>query len=235
MAPGRTAGVGFVERLASTAEQLEDQDTARLVIAFQSGDGAAFTALYQRYFDRVYGYLRVLLNDTHRAEDVAQQVFMQVFEALPAYERRAAPFRAWLFTVVRNAALMVVRKKESDLLEPAEIDRRLEASADDGTDLSMLDWITDRDLTMFVERLPIAQRQVLLLRYLLDLPGAEIARVLERSPEDVRILQHRALRFLEKRLSAVGRGPGRLKRATGIRECPRQAIVLRSRRFALLR
>ena len=233
-ASGAAAELLFVERLEAGREQLEDLDTARLVIRFQSGDQSAFTDLYTRYFDRVYGYLRVLLNDRHRAEDVAQQVFIQVLEALPGYERRAVPFRGWLFTVVRNSALMALRKKGMDLVEPAELDRQREGSTElPEQSAAALNWITDRDLTLFVERLPIAQRQVLLLRYVMDLSGAEIAKVLERSPEDVRILQHRALRFLEQRLSAVGRGPGRIKRAAGVRECTKQAIVLRSRRFAL--
>ena len=233
-ASNATACLSFVERIEAGGEQLEDLDTARLVIRFQAGDQTAFAALYRRYFDRVYGYLRVLLNDRHRAEDVAQQVFIQVLEALPDYERRSTPFRGWLFTVVRNSALMALRKKGADTVDPAELDRQREAPSEASeVSAAALNWITDRDLTLFVERLPIPQRQVLLLRYVMDLSGAEIAKILDRSPEDVRILQHRALRFLEQRLSAVGRGPGKLKRPAGVRECTKQAVVLRSRRFAL--
>jgi RNA polymerase sigma-70 factor (ECF subfamily) len=224
----------FCERVEPSTEHVEDLDTARLVIRIQGGDRDAFAGLYSRYFDRVYGYLSVLLNDRHEAEDAAQQVFMQVLEALPRYERRQQPFRAWLFVAVRNLALYQLRKlRRVDATDPGDIDRDREVDAGNGADIAALDWISDQDLLLFVERLPVAQRQVLLLRFMLDLPSSEIAQILERSPEDVRMLQSRALRFLNSRLTAVGRVPrGRQARS---RQYLRQAPVLRGRRFALLR
>jgi DNA-directed RNA polymerase specialized sigma24 family protein len=86
---------------------------------------------------------------------------------------------------------------------------------------------------MFVERLPLPQRQVLLLRYMLDLPHEATAKALGLSPENVRILHHRALRFLEERLTAIGRAPGEVPRNRS-RGTLKQAPVLRTRRFALL-
>jgi RNA polymerase sigma-70 factor (ECF subfamily) len=225
----------FCERITPSAEQLEDLDTARLVTRIQAGASAEFATLYSRYFDRVYGYLRVILNDRHEAEDAAQQVFMQVLEALPRYERRGQPFRAWLFVSVRNLALYQLRKlRRSEAQDPAEIDRSRENGGSTEADLSAIGWISDNDLLLFVERLPAAQRQVLLLRFMLDLPSKEIATILDRSPEDVRMLQARALRFLNSRLSALGRGP-RSERPIRSRQYLRQAPVLRGRRFALLR
>ena len=148
---------------APPGEQLEEEtEIQRLVTAFQAGDKESFGPLYARYYDRVFGYLRVLLNDRHRAEDVAQQAFLQAFEALPAYERRGKPFSAWLFTVVRNCALMVLRKEEwVDVMDPAEIDRRREAVSEEDI-LAALSWITDTDLAIFLERLSLPQRQAIL-------------------------------------------------------------------------
>jgi RNA polymerase sigma-70 factor (ECF subfamily) len=228
------ARLRFVERVLAPTEQAEDRDTARLVARIQAGDGEAFGELYMRYFDRVYGYLRVVFNDSHAAEDATQQVFMRVMEALPDYEHRG-PFRGWLFTIARNHALTELRKRNRlEVTDPADLNRRREAGAEDEADLAALDWITDRDLLLFIERLPLPQRQVLLLRYMLDLPHAQIARILDRSPDDVRMLQSRAQRFLRERLTAVGRRSETGSRTTMVRRRA-HAYLLRRRRFALMR
>ena len=223
----------LVERVAPAADAVEDLDAARLVIRFQGGDRRAFEDLYRTYFDRVYAYLRVALGQSQEAEDAAQQVFMQVLEALPRYEQRGKPLRAWLFTIVRNAALGHLQKHgRMDAVDPEEIDRHREENGTQDDLSPALQWISDRDLLLFVERLPLAQRQVLFLRFMLDLPAAEIGQVLGRNEDDVRALQSRGLRFLQKRLAAVGRKPAGRGRAR-IRGPLRQARVLRARRWAL--
>jgi RNA polymerase sigma-70 factor (ECF subfamily) len=223
----------FAERLGLSDERAEDLDTARLVTRIQAGDRELFGELYLRYFDRVYGYLRVALNDPDDAEDAAQQVFTQAYEALPRYERRSQPFRAWLFAIVRHHALRQIQKRHRyELADPHELERRLEPHEDDA-DLGALDWISDDELLLFVERLPLVQRQVLLLRFMLDLSSGQVAAVLGRSPAEVRKLQHRATSFLRARLTALGRAPKQTERA-GWQRRPTQVRVLRRRRCALL-
>ncbi|MDX6633573.1 MAG: hypothetical protein QOG26_1578 [Solirubrobacterales bacterium] len=223
----------FVERVEASGERLEDLETGRLVTRYQAGDSEAFADIYRRYFDRVYGYLRVVLRNSHRAEDTAQQVFMQALEALPRYERRR-PFEAWLFTIVRNSALMVLRKeRNTDVVDPVALSEHRERHAVDGNgEVELPSWITDQDLLVLLERMPIPQQQVLLLKFMLGLSSSEIAEVLDRSPDSVRMQQSRALAFLRQRLTALGRAPSRRQR-TGMRRCGRQAPVLRHRRYAL--
>ena len=118
-AQGGSGQVAFYERIEASPEQAEDLDTARLVTRIQSGDRDAFASLYARYFDRVYGYMRVFLNDRHEAEDAAQQVFIKVMEALPRYEHRKEPFRGWLFVIVRNYSISQVKKQgRTDVVAP---------------------------------------------------------------------------------------------------------------------
>ena len=226
--------ITFYERIEASPEHAEDLDTARLVTRIQAGDRDAFSGLYTRYFDRVYGYMRVFLNDRHEAEDAAQQVFIKVMEALPRYEHRKEPFRGWLFVIVRNYSISQVKKQgRTDVVEPGVMADRGQAEVPPDLDLQMLGWISDNDLTLFVERLPLVQRQVLLLRFMLDLPFEEIGRILDRAPEDVRQIQSRALVFLRQRLAAVGRTPRGPGRRTGLVARTRQAYVLRRRRYAL--
>lgn len=224
--------VRFVRRIAPRAEQLEDAASGRLVTRFQAGDREAFAALYESYFDRVFTYLRLLLRDRHEAEDAAQQVFTQIFQALPRYEPRQ-PFRAWLFASVRNYANHHLRKHgRVDAMDPAELSRRYEHANGDEVPPPALSWISDEDIVLFVERLPLPQRQVLTLRYMLGMRATEVATVLDRSPGEVRVLQHRALGYLRDRLSAIGRGPDACDKRRA-RTYVRQAPVLRARRYAL--
>lgn len=222
----------FIERLEPSVQHLEDVDTDRLVVRFQSGQPDAFSELYIRYFDRVYSYLLVAFRDQHEAEDAAQQVFMKVLEALPRYRRTGKPFRAWLFTIVRRYAITELEKRSRITL----VDQPAVAGDEPAIEedrLDVLNWISDRELLLFFERLPLAQRQVLMLRFGLDLTHREVAEVMDRSNEQVRNLQSRGLAFMRARLRAVGRESTRSRQ--GIRRCPRQAPVLRMRRFALHR
>jgi RNA polymerase sigma-70 factor (ECF subfamily) len=232
-ARAHTDRIGFFEALLPPGLGAEDLDTGRLVTRFQAGDPGAFEAIYLRYFDRVYAYLKVALRGADDAEDVAQQVFLKALEGLPRYERRAAPFRAWLFVIVRRHALDHLRRgRRLDVVDPEELDRRHRDDAE--PDTSALQWLSDRELLVFVERLPLMQQQVLILRFMLDLRSEEIAQVLDLSAENVRVLQHRALGFLRERLGALG-ADRRLGRRARSRSLFRQAPVLRARRYALAR
>jgi RNA polymerase sigma-70 factor (ECF subfamily) len=169
---------------------------------------------------------------------VAQDVFARVLEALPKYERREKPFRAWLFVVARNAAIdSLERAGRLELLDPEELRRAYEerATTDEEADtvpIGALSWITDRDLSLFVDRIPVPQQQVLVLRYVVDLTDRQIAAIMGRSASDVRMLHSRAVRFLRSRLEALDRAPKGTPNAK-MRRAPRHATVLRSRRWAL--
>jgi len=221
----------FIERIEPSERRAEDIETDRLLVRYQAGDVQALELIYMRYFERVYGYSRLLLRSYHEAEDVAQQVFANMIEALPRYEIRAAqPFRFWLFRITRNTALKALaRSGRLQLEETADLERRMERPTPPAPEL--VNWLSDSDLAILVERLPMAQRQTLILRYALELSSDEIASVLGRSPTAVRLLQHRALRTLEERLTAL-REPRATRRAP-MRVRVKPLPVLGWRRFAL--
>ena len=224
--------IRFVRRDEPTEQKATDLDSARLVVRYQAGDKSAMSDLYLRYFDAVYGYARLALRDSHEAEDVTQQVFMQVFQSLPSYELRGStPFRAWLFRIARNAVVDSLRKSDRvSVEEPATVALRMDARRGNEVEAA-LEWLSDGDISFFVERLPAAQRGVLVLRFMLDLSTEEVATVIGKSPKAVRQLQSRALRTLRERLAAVAVSRNRVRAPMLTRVRP--APVLAARRFAL--
>src|SRR5665213_592243 len=94
--------------------QRTSPDDATLVRAAVGPDGAAradaFAAIYQRYVDRIYAYLRSHSNNREDAADLTQQVFLQALTALPRYRPGSAPFAGWLFRIARNCVAGFYRR-----------------------------------------------------------------------------------------------------------------------------
>jgi RNA polymerase sigma-70 factor (ECF subfamily) len=193
--------ITFVQRVEPATQHAEDIDSARLVLRGQAGDASAFSKLYLRYFDRLYGYLRLAVKDSHEAEDIAQEAFLSMLRALPEYDVRLAhPFRVLLFHIARNRSIDHFRKHRAvDVESPEQLDRIRDVRlADDPA--GAFDSLSDSELARYLKRLPASQRQVLVLRYALDFSTEEIAEVMEVSSQAVRNLQHRGLAFLRNRL-----------------------------------
>lgn len=81
-----------------------DRPDHELMARTRAGDGEAFAALVDRHTHGVVGFLRRYTGgDVHRSEDLAQEVFLRVYRAAPAY-RPSARFTTWLFTIAVNLA-----------------------------------------------------------------------------------------------------------------------------------
>ena len=72
-----------------------------LMAAYQAGNAAAYSELYERYAGRVYGFLARRLADRSLAEDLYQEAFLRVHRARSSYDSNR-PFRTWLFGIVYN-------------------------------------------------------------------------------------------------------------------------------------
>jgi RNA polymerase sigma-70 factor (ECF subfamily) len=217
---------GGAPQLDDEERQREDAATASTVARIKAGEMDLFSELYERYFDRVYGYMRIVLRKSHEAEDGTQEVFIKAFKGLPRYESRGRPFRAWLFTIARNHAISMLRKRNDLPVESEQLDVHLENDRTNGAS-EELRWVSDSEFVLL-----IAQRQVLALRFMLDLSNSEIGEILDREPNAIRALQFRAIRTLKQRLAHKRPEPGRKPRER-MRRWPKRAPVLRARRFAL--
>jgi RNA polymerase sigma-70 factor (ECF subfamily) len=188
----------FIDRLEPSDQATLDADTKRLVARFQSGEQEIFDEIYMRHFGSVYGYAHAAVRNGPEAEDVAQEVFLRALQALPDYEIRSVAFRSWLLRIARNAVMDSLRRSRRLVVEdPSVLTSRTEALRPDHGQ-SGLEWVSRREIARRVERLPRAQREVIVLRYLLDLPYEEIAGLTDQTPRAARHLHSRAIRILNQ-------------------------------------
>ncbi len=91
----------------STSYETVDPDV-RLMLEVRDGNAAAFEELVLRYQNRLITVLQNLVHNRHRAEELAQEVFLRVFRARASY-RPEARFATWLFTIAHNVASNALR------------------------------------------------------------------------------------------------------------------------------
>jgi RNA polymerase sigma-70 factor (ECF subfamily) len=185
------------------AAAAQDAALLRAVAAVQAGDTARFEQIYRACFPGVHGVVRSMLRDPGEVEDTVQEAFLSALRALPRYRPLAGvPFLAWMLRIARNAALMRLRGAgRVAVTEPAALSLRL-----GGTEDPRLAALHHGVATAELDRLAPRQRQVLLLRFVLDLDAAATGIVLGLTPEAVRQLQRRALATLRRRVEDATAG-----------------------------
>ena len=182
------------------SEAIDPQIEVRaLVVRSQKGDANAFGQLYDRFLPEIVRYLTYRVGDPDTAEDLAQQVFLKAWQAIPRYEERGVPFKAWLYRMAHN--LMVdhhrSRRPTTDL-EGIDLPEEPEAEQ------RVLVQEVHTHLRAAMERLSEDHRQVLVLRFLLEKSAREVGEIMNRKEVTVRGLQMRALQALRREIELSG-------------------------------
>jgi RNA polymerase sigma-70 factor, ECF subfamily len=150
-----------------------------LMLAFQKGSREAFSELFERYREPVYGFFRHRLRNAARAEELAQETFLAVLRGIERYEPRAS-FRTYLYAIAFRQISGEWRREKREGLpaqgEPSTTD-------DPGETL----WLRHA-----IGQLDAAHREVLLLREYEQLSYDEIAALLRIPANTVRSRLFRA-------------------------------------------
>jgi RNA polymerase sigma-70 factor, ECF subfamily len=174
-------------------------DIRLLVDRAQQGDREALEELYLLHFDRIYSYLHMSVGNRHDAEDLTTQTFMKMLESIKRFRWRSAPFSAWLFRIAHNLAMDHFRasrrwQPEEEVPEPV-------GDAEPSAEASALQTIGRESMLELIEHLSQEQQQVLTLKFVFNLPNAEVATILDKSEGAIKSLQHRALVSLQKQIT----------------------------------
>ncbi|MDQ6805454.1 MAG: sigma-70 family RNA polymerase sigma factor [Actinomycetota bacterium] len=175
-----------------------DSTTERAITRAKEGDSGALHFLYIRYANDVYRCARNIVQNHHEAEDITQNVFAKLMQAIAKYEARQVPFSAWIMRVARNAALDHLRARR---LVPCE-DVRTDDEGQQAEDLERA-----QCLRVALEELPPGQREVLVLRHIAGLAPSEIAERLDKTEGSIHGLHHRGRGALQTALRELESGP----------------------------
>ncbi len=147
----------------------------------------AFERLVPAYRRRVFGLAYSLLRDRGAAEDVAQEVFVKLWQALPRYDGRAQ-LSTWIYAITRNVAISALRRRRRSvsLSDPAVL---AEVESRGGMSTAEPD---DAVLWRQVDALPDKQRQAVTLYYQEERPVEEVATMMGLPVNTVKTHLHRA-------------------------------------------
>jgi len=147
----------------------------------------------RRVFALAYGILR----DRAAAEDLAQEVFVKLWQALPRYDGRAK-LSTWIYAITRNAAVSALRarRRAVSMSDPAVLAEVEGIAAAPGAAPA------DAELGRRIEALPEKQRQAITLYYLDERPVDEVAEMMGLPPNTVKTHLHRARANLAAALGA---------------------------------
>jgi RNA polymerase sigma-70 factor, ECF subfamily len=184
-----------------------DPDAA-LMLRVKRGDRAAFAELVDKYKQPVTNFIFRSLHDETEAEDLAQNVFLQVYKSRSRYQH-TAKFSTWLFTIARNLCLNELRRRSrhpAESLEEThtEHEDHPPRQFEDKSQIAAPDEVLHGELVQKIEEalaeLPENQRSAILLCRQDDLSYEEIARILRCSLSATKSLIHRGREALKEKL-----------------------------------
>lgn len=170
-----------------------------IVDAAIGGDEAALAELYNLYFPRVYRYILARMGNPFDAEDLTEEVFLRVLDAIGRFQWREAPFSAWLFRIAHNAVISHRRKegargRSSPLSEALPVDSQ-------GPEEMVANRLALNEVMKAADTLPEAQRRVIGYRFAAGLTVAETARAMGKGEGNVKVIQHKAIAKLREMLT----------------------------------
>jgi len=203
-----------------------DEADEVLLQAYRAGDVRAFERLVARHEKPVWNFIRRFVADAATAEDLLQEVFLRVVKSADEW-RGAAKFSTWLYTIARNLTVDQARRQVHRNAASLDAERSIGsgestttlhdriASTDRRADQIASDRETKRRIDEAVAALPPDQREVFLMREVMEMPFAEIAAAVGASEPTVKSRMRYALEKLRAALVELGGEPPSAAESSG--------------------
>jgi len=160
------------------------------------GKSSAFGSLYDRYQPMIYRFVFVKVGRREDAEDITHQVFMAAWQNIKGYKDMGHPFSSWLYQIARNHVIDHYRAKKSETslekMDPDYFVMPATAQFDLSTKIEM------EKVRKAIGELKPDYQDVIIMRFIEDLPLKEVASAMDKTEGAVKLMQHRAIKELKK-------------------------------------
>ena len=172
-------------------------DFAAALDAARQGDEQALTSLWRELQPELLRYLRSA--EPGAAEDIASDTWLEVTRRLDHFSGGAREFRGWLFTIARHRLIDARRRAARQRTAP--VDWISDRPGRDDPAADVLAALSTQASLRLVSELPLEQAEAVRLRVMAGLDTEQVARIMGKQPGNVRVLSHRGLRNLARRLA----------------------------------
>ncbi len=179
-------------------KSIKDQTDEVLLVKLKRGNIRSFEAIYDRYAPMVLNFVRKMIKDQMRAEDITQNIFMRLYVSRNSLDPGLS-LKNWLFVCARNEALDVLRSKwAKDVEKVQEIKEDVQVSVPED---EMIRRESAAKLRTMVDDLPGQRAKILKMSKLDELSNREIAERLGLSVRTVEKHLELALKDLRGKLN----------------------------------
>jgi RNA polymerase sigma-70 factor, ECF subfamily len=170
----------------------------QVIRAAVEGDSSAFGSLYDHYLPQIYRFIVVKVGSREEAEDITHHVFLSAWAKVKTYKHRGHPFSSWLYQIARNLVIDHYRSRKNDVsLEKMDPDSSVIPAAEQFDLATKMEF---EKVHAAIMELKTDYQDVIILRFIEDLPLKEVAGVLKKTEGAVKLIQHRAIKELRKKV-----------------------------------
>jgi RNA polymerase sigma-70 factor (ECF subfamily) len=180
--------------------RIEDADPDEVLAERAKSDRAAFGILYERHLRKVYNYVYYRTGSVADAEDLTARTFYQALNNLHRYQVQGVPFSAWLYRIAHN--LIANWHRDTGRHRAQSLDGLLELPNPHDDPTQTVEGSEERrELRSVIRTLPADRQQLLILKFVEQMPNAEIAAAMGRSEGAIKALLHRTVVGLKLQLN----------------------------------
>ncbi len=181
------------------------EDERQLIKLAKEGGSEAFGQLYDYYLPKIYRFVLIrTAGQREGAEDLSHQVFLKAWKNIKNYNDRGHPFSSWLYQIARNSIIDYYRQNPTTILSFEELTiNDPEGAFEEEEKISLA--INIKNVVKAVQELKQIEQDIIIMRFVEDMPIAEVALNVKKSQGAVKLIQHRALKQLKKILDENGK------------------------------